>query len=393
MNILRARRLDDVGEYYFSVKLRELAELSRKGVEIVSLAIGGPDMAPPAAAAAAAAGCLRRSDSHGYQPSSATPDLRQAFADWYARWYGVNLSPDSEILPLVGSKEAVFLISMALLNPGDCVLVPDPGYPTYTSATRLAGAEVVKYQLTEEGGWLPDFDALEASDLEGVKMMWTTYPHMPTGTPASPELFRRLVDFGRRHNILIVNDNPYSFILNPRPLSILQTPGASECCVELNSLSKCLNMPGWRVGVLAGRPDVVSWVLAVKSNLDSGQPLAIMEGAVAALSSPREWYENLNDRYRKRQRIASRIMDVLGCSCRQGQQGLFLWGRIPDSWKSAEALSDAVLEGARVFVTPGFIFGSQGERYVRISLCAPEERLEEALRRIIEWRENNVNKK
>lgn len=260
--------------------------------------------------------------------------------------------------------------------------MPNPGYPTYTSASRIALAEIFPYELSEENGWLPDFEALERLPLERIKLMWVNYPHMPTGTPASIELFERLVDFGRRHGIVIVNDNPYSFIRNDRPLSILQVEGAADMAIEMNSLSKCLNMAGWRVGMLVSNPVFVEWVLKVKSNIDSGQPRAIMEGAVAALAAGPEWYSALNAEYGRRARIAEEIMRELGCTVAPGQQGLFLWGRIPDDALGSEAFADSVLDRARVFITPGFIFGSAGERYVRISLCAPEAVLAEALRRI-----------
>ena len=311
------------------------------------------------------------------------PELRRAFADWYSQRYGVEwLDPDKNILPLIGSKEGVLNISMAFINPGDGVLVPNPGYPTYTSASRLAGAEIFNYELSEKTGWYPDFDALERLPLERIKLMWVNYPHMPTGTPASKDVFRKLVDFGRRYGILIINDNPYSFILKDAPQSILQVEGATDVAMELNSLSKCLSMAGWRVGMLIGAPEYIGWVLRVKSNIDSGQPLFVMEGAVAALQSGDEWYKEINAAYVARQAIAHRIMDALGCECRGGQQGLFLWGRIPNDKVSAEAYADEILDKARVFVTPGFIFGSQGERYIRISLCAPENKLNEALNRI-----------
>lgn len=382
-SIKPAHRLDHVGEYYFSRKLKEIARLNAEGADIVSLGIGGPDLPPPSAAVDAAVACLRRPDSHGYQMTVGRAELRRAFADWYARIYGVeSLDPDTEILPLIGSKEGIINIAMAFVDPGDAVLVPDPGYPTYTSASRLAGAEVITYELSDDRAWLPDFDALERLPLGRVKIMWVNYPHMPTGTPARRDVFERLVDFGRRHNILIVNDNPYSLILNPRPLSILSVDGADGIALEMNSLSKCLNMAGWRVAMLAGNADLVRTVLRVKSNIDSGQPLAMMEGAVAALAQPREWYDALNDTYRRRQAVAARVMDALRCRCATGQQGLFLWGRIPDACPSAEALSDEVLARARVFVTPGFIFGHAGDRYVRVSLCESEETITEALNRI-----------
>jgi aspartate/methionine/tyrosine aminotransferase len=378
-----ADRLNSVTEYYFSRKLKQIAALNASGADIVSLGIGGPDMPPPQAAIDAAVACLKRRDTHSYQMTVGRPELRRAFADWYSQRYGVEwLDPDKNILPLIGSKEGVLNISMAFINPGDGVLVPNPGYPTYTSASRLAGAEIFNYELSEKTGWYPDFDALERLPLERIKLMWVNYPHMPTGTPASKDVFRKLVDFGRRYGILIINDNPYSFILNDAPQSILQVEGATDVAMELNSLSKCLSMAGWRVGMLIGAPEYIGWVLRVKSNIDSGQPLFVMKGAVAALQSGDEWYKEINAAYGARQAIAHRIMDALGCECRGGQQGLFLWGRIPNDKVSAEAYADEILDKARVFVTPGFIFGSQGERYIRISLCAPENKLNEALNRI-----------
>lgn len=379
-----AGRLNHVSEYYFSRKLKEIARLRASGVDIISLGIGGPDLPPPPAAVDAAVACLQRPDTHGYQMTVGLPGLRSAFAAWYARRYGVaGLDADRNILPLIGSKEGVLNVALAFLNPGDGVLVPDPGYPTYTSASRIALAEVFPYTLSEENGWMPDFDALEQLPLERIKLMLVNYPHMPTGTPANLEVFRRLVDFGLRHGIVIVNDNPYSMILNDHPLSIFNIPGAEEVAIEMNSLSKCLNMAGWRVGMLVANPQFVEWVLKVKSNIDSGQPRAIMEGAIAALGAPDSWYESLNAEYAARQAICARIMDALGCRCRPGQQGLFLWGRIPDSEVSAEAFADRILAEKRVFITPGFIFGKAGERYIRISLCAPQPVLEAALERIM----------
>lgn len=378
-----ADRLSAVSEYYFSRKLKEIAALNAAGANIVSLGIGGPDLPPPTVAIDAAVDCLHRNDSHGYQMTVGLPALRQSFARWYDEYYGVkNINPDTQILPLIGSKEGVLNIAMTFLNAGDGVLVPNPGYPTYTSASRLVQAEIFPYELSEATGWQPDFEALERLPLDRIKLMWVNYPHMPTGTPASRELFDRLVDFGRRHGIVIVNDNPYSFILNDKPLSIFGSEGAWEVCIEMNSLSKCLNMAGWRVGMMLAKPEFVQWVLKVKSNIDSGQPRAIMEGAIAALSQPKEWYQSLNAEYTRRKVIAEKIMDAMGCSYAHGQQGLFLWGRIPDIEESAELFADKILSQARVFVTPGFIFGSAGNRYLRISLCANESLLSEALNRI-----------
>lgn len=378
-----SRRASNVSEYWFSRKLKEIAALNAAGLDIVSLGIGGPDLPPPAEAVEAAVACLRRPDSHSYQMTVGLPELRTAFALWYGRNYGVTLDSDREILPLIGSKEGVLNVAMAFLNAGDGVLVPNPGYPTYTSASKLVEAEIFTYDLDAEHGWMPDFEALERLPLHRIRLMWVNYPHMPTGTPASRELFGRLVDFGKRHGILIVNDNPYSFIRNTEPLSILSVPGAKEVALEMNSLSKCLNMAGWRVGLLAGKADFLQYVLRVKSNIDSGQPRAIMEGAIAALASETEWYDRLNAEYYRRDEIARRIMDALGCDCSPGQQGLFLWGRIPDDAPCSEAFADDILDRARVFVTPGFIFGSAGDRYIRISLCAPVEILQKALTRIL----------
>ncbi len=380
-----AVRISDVKEYWFSRKLKEIAALNAAGADIISLGIGGPDTPPPAAAVRGAVECLERTDSHGYQMTVGLSELRRAYARWYAREYDVvGIDPDREILPLIGSKEGVLNIAMAFVNPGDVVLVPNPGYPTYTSASRLAGAEVIYYDLRPDRGWYPDFDALERLPLERVKIMWVTYPHMPTGAPATRDLFERLVALGRRHGILIVNDNPYSFIRNDRPLSIMQVPGAMDTALEMNSLSKCLNLAGWRLGMLVGREDYISWVLRVKSNIDSGQPRAMMEGAIRALEAPAQWYRDLSALYERRAVIARRILEALGCAVEEGQQGLFLWGRIPAQAENAETLADEVLERARVFVTPGSIFGSNGDRYIRVSLCAPENVLEKALGRIVE---------
>lgn len=378
-----ADRLANVSEYWFSKKLKEIAALRAEGADIISLAIGGPDLPPPAAAVDAAVSTLHDPTSHRYQMTVGIPALRRAFADWYARYYHISdLNPDTEILPLIGSKEGVLNVSLAFLNPGDKVLVPDPGYPTYTSASRIALADIVTYSLTEQNNWLPDIEALEKKDLSGVKLMWVNYPHMPTGTPADISLFEQLVSFGKRHDIVIVNDNPYSFILNDKPLSILSVPGARDICIELNSLSKCLNMSGWRVGMLASNPEFINWILAVKSNIDSGQPRAIMEGAVAALSSPDSWYRELNATYAARQKVAYRIVEALRCHAAPGQQGLFIWARIPDSAENSQTFAQHILDRYQIFITPGFIFGANGDRYIRISLCAPEETLTQALNRL-----------
>lgn len=381
--ICPADRLSNIKPYYFAGKLKEIAALNAKGMDIISLGMGGPDMPPPAAAIEAAVATLERPDTHSYQPAMGLPALRRSFSEWYAEWYGVrDLDPDSQILPLAGSKEGITFISMAFLNKGDGVLVPNPGYPAYSAASKLVEAEIFNYDLTEENGWLPDFDALERMPLEKIKLMWVNYPNMPTGTPADMGVFERLVAFGKKHDIVIVNDNPYSFIMNEKPTSILQVPGALDMCMELNSLSKCLDMAGWRVGVLIGKPEFLGWVHRVKSNIDSGQPRFIMEGAIAALHSPAEWYRKLNDAYYRRQKIGVEIMEALRCSVRLPQQGLFVWGRIPEGLPDSMEYSQIIQDKARVFITPGFIFGDIGNRYLRISLCCPEDRLQECLQRI-----------
>ena len=294
----------------------------------------------------------------------------------------MELDPSKEILPLIGSKEGILHVSLALLNPGDGVLVPNPGYPTYTSVSRLAQAEVFNYDLTEENGWLPDFDQLEKMPLERIKLMWINYPHMPTGTQATPELLQRIVDFGRRHGIVIAHDNPYSFILNENPTSLLQIEGAKDVAIELNSMSKSHNMAGWRMGMLASNPTMIEWILKVKSNIDSGQFRPMMLAAVKGLEADKSWYDTLNATYARRRAVAEEVMTALGCTFDPTQRGLFLWGRIADSESGSEAVADRALYESRVFVTPGFIFGSNGDRYIRISLCATEEKLREALARI-----------
>ena len=390
--ILPARRVDQIKEYYFSKRLREVARLNAEGRDIISLGIGGPDRPPMPEVIDTLCEAARRDDSHSYQISVGIPQLRQAYADWYRRHYGVVLNPASEIQPLLGSKEGIIQLMLTFLNPGDGVLLPDPGYPTYTSAARLVEAEVFTYDLTAENHWQPDFEALERLPLDRIKMMWVNYPHMPTGAPASLELFERIVDFGRRHGIVIAHDNPYSFILNKNPLSILQIEGAKEICVELNSLSKSHNMAGWRMAMLASNPEFVSWFIKVKSNIDSGQFLPSMLAAVKALNAPDRWYEQLNELYAGRRAIAEQIMTELGCTFDPSQRGMFLWGRIPDSEPSSEQLADRILYDARVFITPGFIFGHNGERYIRLSLCANETNLRRALERIRNYNNDKKQK-
>ncbi|WP_085536094.1 pyridoxal phosphate-dependent aminotransferase [Massilibacteroides vaginae] len=381
-DIIPASRVNSVQEYYFSKKLKEVAELNAAGKKIINLGVGSPDMPPSQEAIEVLCSEARKADTHGYQPYIGIPELREGFAKWYKEWYHVELNSRTEIQPLIGSKEGILHISLAFLNPGDGVLVPNPGYPTYSSVSNLAGARIISYDLKEELNWQPDFEALEQTDLTGVKLMWTNYPNMPTGANASMELYEKLVDFGRRHNIVICNDNPYSFILNDNPLSILSVEGAKDICIELNSMSKSHNMPGWRMAMLASNAQFVQWILKVKSNIDSGQFKPMQCAAVEALKAPKSWYDEMNKVYANRRDLAGQIMHELGCVYDEKQTGLFLWGRIPESIASSEAIADKVLYEANVFITPGFIFGSQGERYVRISLCSKEEQLKEALNRI-----------
>ncbi|MEE1207865.1 MAG: aminotransferase class I/II-fold pyridoxal phosphate-dependent enzyme [Muribaculaceae bacterium] len=379
-----ADRVSGVQEYYLQRKMKEVAELNARGLDIVSLGIGGPDQMPDSRVVQTLIDSARQPSSHSYQLGNGIPELRRAFAQWYSRHYGVELNSENEILPLIGSKEGILHVSLAMLNPGDGVLVPDPGYPTYSSVSRLVGAEIFTYDLKEETGWQPDFDALERLPLDRIKLMWLNYPHMPTGAPARMEVFRRAVDFARRHGIVLVHDNPYSFILNPEPKSLLQVEGAKDVAIEFNSLSKSHNMAGWRMGMLATNPTFMGWIRRVKSNVDSGQFRPVMLAAAEALNAPDKWYEDLNKMYAERRRVAEKVMEALGCKFDPAQRGLFLWGRIPDSCPGSEAMADEVLEKARVFITPGFIFGKNGDRYVRISLCATPERLKEAHRRISE---------
>ena len=384
-NIKPADRLSQVAEYYFSRKLKEIDRLNAEGKDIVSLAIGSPDMPPSRQTIDKLCEVARQAGSHGYQPTMGTPELRQAMAGFYKRWYGVSIDPQTEIQPLIGSKEGRLHITLAFVNTGDKVLVPNPGYPTYTSLSKLLGAEVVTYNLREDDGWQPDFEQLEAMDLTGVRLMWTNYPNMPTGAPARMETYRRLVSFARRHNIVVVNDNPYSLILNEKPVSLMQVEGAKDCCIELNSMSKSHNMPGWRVGMCVSNRQFIQWILKVKSNIDSGTFRGIQLAAAEAYNNSDAWHHQANiDTYRRRRSLAEAIMQELGCEYGGDQVGMFLWGRIPDRYATAEELTEKVLHRARVFITPGFIFGSNGERYVRISLCAKDEKMEEALKRIKE---------
>ena len=393
MIIKPAKRTECVQEYYFSRKLKEIAQMNvaRKAsgeAPVINLGIGSPDGMPPMAAVEALCESAVQPGNHAYQSYVGLPELRKAFAGWYARWYGVDLDPSSEIQPLVGSKEGILLISLAFLDKGDKVLVPDPGYPTYSSASKLVEAEILTYDLRADNGWRPDFEALEKMDLSGVKIMWTNYPNMPTGASATDELYADLVAFGKRHGILICNDNPYSFILNENPLSILSQPGAKECCLELNSLSKAHNMAGWRIGMVAADEQVISQILKVKSQMDSGMFKPLQLAAVKALEQGSEWFSELNDEYRRRRVLAGEIFDMLGVEYDHESAGMFLWGKVPQTVRSkngisiGQVLSDRILYEAGVFITPGFIFGRNGENYIRISLCAKPEIIREAAERI-----------
>lgn len=377
-----AKRLQGVQEYYFSKKLGEIEQLNQQGKCIINLGIGSPDLPPHPEVIRTLQEEAEKPGAHGYQGYKGIPALRKAFADWYQQWYRVTLDPEKEVLPLMGSKEGILHICMTYLEDGDEALIPDPGYPTYASAVQLAGATPVAYQLEEALGWRPDLQALSRQDLSRVKLMFVNYPHMPTGQQAQAGLFEALVQFATKHNILLVHDNPYSFILNDKPQSLLEIPGAMNVALELNSLSKSHNMAGWRVGVLCGAAERIAEVLRFKSNMDSGMFMPLQLAAVKALSLGKDWFDELNVIYATRREQVYRIMELLGCTYDRAQTGLFVWGRIPERYENAYALSDEVLYGSHVFLTPGGIFGSQGSRYIRISLCGDLGRFEEAISRI-----------
>lgn len=378
-----ANRLNTVSEYYFSQKLREIAEMNKEGKNVINLGIGNPDLPPSEETIESLCKEAHKPDIHGYQSYAGIPELRQSFADWYKRWYQVDINPANEIVPLIGSKEGILHITLAFVNPGDSVLVPNPGYPTYTSVSRLCGANIISYDLDENNNWYPDFEALEKTDLSNVKLMWVNYPNMPTGAKATLELFEKLVAFGKKHNIVIVHDNPYSLILNNEPLSIMQAEGAKDICIELNSMSKSHNMAGWRLGIALSNSQFIQWILKVLSNIESGIMRPVQIAAVAALNNCDEWHKTHNiEVYAKRRKLAEEIMETLGCTYDKSQAGMFLWAKIPDTYTGSEQLADKVLYEANVFLTPGFIFGSNGERYVRISLCSSEKMLQEATKRI-----------
>ncbi len=375
-----AKRLDAIKEYYFSGKLKEIAEMNANGLKVINLGIGSPDL-PPAPATIEELGALAaRPDAHAYQGYVGVPALRQAFADWYQKYFQVALDPKKEILPLLGSKEGIMHVCMTYLQKGDAALIPNPGYPAYRAAVLLSGAKAVDYPLEEKNGWLPDLDALSKKNLSKVKIMWVNYPNMPTGAKATDAFFKELVDFARQHSILLVNDNPYSFILNQDYKSILQTPGAKDVALELNSLSKSHNMAGWRVGTLVGKASYLDDVLRFKSNMDSGMFLPVQMAAVKALQHDESWYENLNAAYTKRREKIFRLMQVLNCSFDENQTGMFVWAKTPEG--DGYALTDKILYENRVFITPGGIFGVRGDAYIRASLCATEETIEAAIQRI-----------
>lgn len=381
MKFNTANRLKNVEEYYFSTKLREVRELKASGKPVINLGIGSPDLPPPPEVIDAITDASQEPHTHGYQSYQGLPELREAIAGFYKKYFDVNLNPGSEILPLMGSKEGILHISMAFLNKGDRVLIPNPGYPTYASVTRLVEAEPLFYNLTDKNDWFPDFEALEKQDLSRVKLMWVNYPHMPSGQNPTDELFTQLIAFAKKHQILLVNDNPYSFILNNNPKSILSYPGAKEVAIEMNSLSKTFNMAGWRVGMLMGAPEIIKNVLQVKSNMDSGMYYGIQKGAVAAMNLPEEWIESINDIYNNRREYVRRIADKLDCTYNPDASGLFVWAKIPEG-ETAEGLSDKLLYEKDVFVAPGTVFGSNGEGYIRFSLCVKASLLNEVLNRI-----------
>lgn len=383
INIQLSDRLESVGEYYFSRKLREIDQMRAAGRRIISLGIGSPDRPPHSSVVDRLHEVALRPDTHAYQSYKGAAVLRRAFSTWYAERYGVQLDPESEILPLIGSKEGLMHICMTYLRKGDRVLIPNPGYPTYRSAVTLSGGEPKEYRLNAEGDWFPNFDEIEREGLEGVKMMILNYPQMPTGAVPTREMFARVVEFAHRHSILLVHDNPYSFVRNAEPLSLLSVEGAKECAIELNSLSKSHNMAGWRIGMIGGRKEWIDQIMRFKSNMDSGQFLPMQEAAATALVLGDEWYAELNEEYYAREEYGYRLLDALGCTYRKGQAGLFVWAELPREFDGdCYAFSDRVLERCGVFVTPGGIFGSEGNRYIRISLCAKREQLAEAIEAI-----------
>jgi aspartate/methionine/tyrosine aminotransferase len=379
--ITPAKRLDTVQEYYFSKKLREVRSLMAAGKPIINMGIGSPDLQPPTKVIEAIQGSLGDAAAHKYQSYQGLPELRNAISNFYKSKFSVDSNPEDEVLPLMGSKEGIMHISMAFLNEGDKVLIPNPGYPTYTSVTKLVGAEPLFYDLSADNNWQPNLEALESQDLSAVKIMWVNYPHMPTGTNATLETFKKLVEFGKRHQILIINDNPYSFILNEHPISILQVDGAKDIALELNSLSKTFNMAGWRVGMVLGNANFINEILKVKSNMDSGMFYGIQKGAIQALQLSDDWFTAQDKIYKERRNLIWQLADKLNCTYDKNSTGLFVWAKIPEGKKSEE-ITDAILYDKDIFITPGTIFGSQGEGYIRFSLCVTTEIIQEAISRI-----------
>jgi aspartate/methionine/tyrosine aminotransferase len=377
-----AKRLEGINEYYFSQKLREIDGMNKAGKNVINLGIGSPDLPPHSSVIEVLHTESAKTDTHAYQNYKGSPVLRKAIAGWYHKWYKVSLDPETEVLPLIGSKEGIMHICMTYLDAGDLALIPDPGYPTYSSAINLAGARSVTYELTKEKNWLPDFELLESSDLSRVKLMFINYPHMPTGQLPGENVFEELVAFANKHNILLVHDNPYSFILNESPMSLMATPGAMEVALELNSLSKSHNMAGWRVGMLVGSKERINEVLKFKSNMDSGMFLPLQLAAATALQLGEEWHNSVNAIYKKRQAKVFELLNLLQCSFNHKQSGMFVWAAVPGDYENGFALSDKVLQEANVFITPGGIFGANGLGYVRVSLCATEEKITEAVERI-----------
>ena len=375
-------RLATVSEYYFSRKLQELAAMNAEGKDVINLGIGSPDLPPAPAVIDALTQHVKPAENHKYQSYKGTPEFRKAFSSWYKKKFRVNLNPETDILPLIGSKEGIMHISMAFLNDGDEVLVPNPGYPSYQAAANLAGAVIRPYQLKSSNEWAPDFNNLENEGLDRVKLMWVNYPHMPTGAGLTNHLMGKLVDFARKHQIILVNDNPYSFILNDHPQSILKFARPDDMVIELNSLSKSHNMAGWRVGMAAGNPELIQNILTFKSNMDSGMFLPIQKAAIVAMEANDSWYKSLNKIYEKRRKLAWQFLDMLGCSYEKDTSGMFVWAHIPGSCKNGGTLSDEILYQHNVFITPGFIFGSEGDQFVRVSLCTPEEIWNTSINRI-----------
>lgn len=386
MSLVTAKRLHSVEEYYFSRKLREVRELALAGKPIINMAIGSPDLAPPKAVLEALSNTLNIDGAHKYQSYQGLPELRQSICDFYSTKYQATFDASSEVLPLMGSKEGIMHISMAFLNKGDKALIPNPGYPTYTSVTKLLEAEPVFYDLSQANNWEPDFEALEKLDLSKVKIMWVNYPHMPTGASGSKDLFKKLIAFAEKNNILLVNDNPYSFVLNPEPLSIFSVEGAKNVALELNSLSKTFNMAGWRIGMVLGKKETIDAVLKVKSNMDSGMFQGLQKGAIAALNCESSWYTSMNETYAKRRELIWQLAEILGCTYDKKATGMFVWSKLPTHITNAEAFIDKILYDKSVFITPGSIFGSQGAGYIRFSLCIEESKIKEAITRLKDFK-------